>query len=156
MAAQIYLYPKETYRGAVTVAVGRLSFDDEIEKGKLFVVGIGPGDIEHMTQRAREAIHLCEIVAGYKTYVKLIEPLLTGKEVIATGMGDEVQRVKTAVSLAGQGKTVALVCSGDAGIYGMAGLVLEVLREAGEKINPGNCPPECFPWQPRRLFSGRR
>ncbi|MDP6824508.1 MAG: precorrin-3B C(17)-methyltransferase [Dehalococcoidales bacterium] len=129
------LVPKETYQGAVTVAVGRLSFDDEIEKGKLFVVGIGPGDMEHMTQRAREAIHLSETVAGYKTYVNLIEPLLTGKEVIATGMGDEVQRVKTAVGLAGQGKTVSLVCSGDAGIYGMAGLVLEVLHEAGEIIN---------------------
>ena len=71
------------------------------------------------------------VVVGYKTYVKLIEQFLSQKEVIAGGMRGEVERMKRAVSLAEEGKTVAVVCSGDAGIYGMAGLVGEIMRQQG-------------------------
>ncbi|MBI4187487.1 MAG: precorrin-3B C(17)-methyltransferase [Chloroflexi bacterium] len=129
------LAPKASYGRMVTVAVARLPFDSTPKKGRLFVVGIGPGDLEHMTLRAREAVHLSEAVVGYKTYIKLIEPLLAGKEVIATGMGGEVQRAGKAISLAVQGKTVSIVCSGDAGIYGMAGLVGEIVRQTGDRLD---------------------
>ncbi len=93
---------------------------------KLFIIGIGPGDLKHMTGEAREAISSADAVIGYATYLKLIEPLLAGKEVVSSGMTKEVERCRQAISLAGEGKTVALVSSGDAGVYGMAGLVLEL------------------------------
>ncbi len=93
---------------------------------KIYVVGIGPGDLKHMTCEAREAIESSDAVVGYATYLKLIEPLLAGKEVVSSGMTKEVDRCRQAISLACEGKTVALVSSGDAGVYGMAGLVLEL------------------------------
>ena len=131
------LVPKLSYDGKVTIAVARLPFDssDKPKRGKLFLVGIGPGDPEHMTLRAREAIRLSEVIVGYKTYTRLIEPLLSRKEVIATGMGEEVQRVKVATSLVKEGKTVAIACGGDAGIYGMAGLVGEILHQQGDRLD---------------------
>jgi cobalt-precorrin 5A hydrolase/precorrin-3B C17-methyltransferase len=124
------IIPKVSYNRAVTVAVARLDFNDEKEKrGKLFLVGIGPGSLEHMTLKAKKTIDCSEVVVGYKTYIKLIEPYLRQKEVIATGMGAEVERVKMAISLARKGKIVSLVSSGDTGIYGMAGLVGEILSQ---------------------------
>jgi adenosylcobyric acid synthase len=93
---------------------------------KLYVVGIGPGDLRHMTQEAREAIASAAVVVGYSTYLDLITPLLEGKEVVSTGMMREVERCEDALRLAAAGKDVALVSGGDAGIYGMAGLVLEL------------------------------
>jgi cobalt-precorrin 5A hydrolase/precorrin-3B C17-methyltransferase len=124
------IIPKVSHNRAVTVAVARLAFNGEREKrGKLFLVGIGPGNSEHMTFKAREAIDRSEVVVGYKTYIKLIEPYLRQKEVIATGMGAEIERVKMAISLAKKGSIVSLVSSGDTGIYGMAGLVGEILRQ---------------------------
>ena len=133
---------KVSYNRAVTIAVARFAFNGEREKrGKLFLVGIGPGDPEHMTFKAREAIDRSEVVIGYKTYIKLIEPFLHQKEVIATGMGAEIERVKTAISLAKKGKIVSLVSSGDTGIYGMAGLVGEILRQQpGEDFEIGVIP----------------
>ena len=79
------------------------------------------------------------MVVGYKSYIKLIEPYLGQKEVIATGMGAEVERVKTAISLARKGRVVSLVSSGDTGIYGMAGLVGEILghRDIDIEVIPG-------------------
>ena len=127
------IVPKESCNRTVTIAVARFAFDGEGEKqGKLFLVGIGPGDPEHMTFRARQAINQSEVVVGYKTYIKLIEPFLCQKEVIATGMGAEVERANMAISMAKEGRIVSLVSSGDAGIYGMAGLVGEILREQPE------------------------
>ena len=128
------IIPKVSFKRAVTIAVARFA-----ARGKLFLVGIGPGDPEHLTLRAREAINQSEVVVGYKSYIKLIEPYLGQKEVIATGMGAEVERVKTAISLAKKGKTVSLVSSGDTGIYGMAGLVGEVLghRDIDIEVIPG-------------------
>ncbi|HEY78068.1 MAG TPA: precorrin-3B C(17)-methyltransferase [Dehalococcoidia bacterium] len=126
--------PKTSYRRSVTVAVARLAFNNERQtKGRLFLVGIGPGEPSHMTQKAREVIKRSDVVVGYQTYIGLIESLITHQEVIATGMGSEVERVQAAIGLARQGKRVSLISSGDTGIYGMAGLVGEVLSE-----QPGN------------------
>ena len=76
------------------------------------VVGIGPGSLLDMTPRARAAIERAEVVAGYTTYIRLIEPLLADKEVIGTGMMQEIDRCRTALELAEAGRRVALVCGG--------------------------------------------
>ncbi len=101
---------------------------------RLYVVGIGPGDLKHMTYEAREAIESAGAVVGYATYLKLIEPLLNGKEVFSSGMTRETERCREAIRMAAEGKTVALVSSGDAGVYGMAGLALELLKANNDNI----------------------
>ncbi len=101
------------------------------EVGALAVVGIGPGALEHMTAAAREAIASAQVVIGYSPYLELLGPLLGGKEVVAGKMTAEIARAQEAVERARRGARVVLVSSGDAGIYGMAGLALEVLRDAG-------------------------
>ena len=104
---------------------------------KLFVVGIGPGGLNHMTFEAREAIEKADVVVGYKTYLEFIEPLLADKDVVSSGMMREVERCSEALAIAASGKLVALVSSGDAGIYGMAGLALELAEGADD----GSAPP---------------
>lgn len=99
--------------------------------GKLLIIGFGPGSFEHITKRAREAIQESEVIIGYNTYVDLIAGLLTEQQVVRTGMTEEVSRAQEAVRQAKQGKKVAVISSGDAGVYGMAGLVYEVLMEQG-------------------------
>jgi precorrin-3B C17-methyltransferase len=98
-------------------------------RGKLFIIGFGPGAFEHITQRAREAIQESEVVIGYNTYVDLIRGLLNRQEIVRTGMTEEVSRAQEAVRQAEMGKKVAVISSGDAGVYGMAGLIYEVLIE---------------------------
>jgi precorrin-3B C17-methyltransferase len=105
--------------------------------GKLLIIGFGPGSFEHITQRAREAIQESDMIIGYKTYVELIEGLLTNQEIVSTGMTEEVSRAQEAVRQAELGKKVAVISSGDAGVYGMAGLVYEVLIEKGWKQATG-------------------
>ena len=102
---------------------------------KLYVVGTGPGDLNRMTLEAHEALAAAEVVVGYKTYLDLVEPLLAGKQVVSTGMMKETERCREALRFAASGKTTALVSGGDAGIYGMAGLVLELV---GEKHEPAS------------------
>ena len=99
--------------------------------GKIMLVGIGPGSAEHMTARARSAIAEADTVVGYVTYIKLIENLLEGKEVVKKAMTEELDRAADALELARAGKKVALISSGDAGVYGMAGPTYEVLFQAG-------------------------
>lgn len=99
------------------------------ERGKLFLVGFGPGALEHMTHRARAAIEESDVVVGYVTYINLVRHLCEGKVLVSSGMTEEVIRAKRAVDRAERGQTVAVVCSGDSGVYGMAGLVFEVLKE---------------------------
>jgi precorrin-3B C17-methyltransferase len=101
------------------------------KKGKLLIVGFGPGHFSHITERAREAIQESKVIVGYNTYVDIIRDLLTDQEIVRTGMTEEVSRAQEAVRQAEQGKTVAVISSGDAGVYGMAGLVYEVLIEKG-------------------------
>ncbi|PAQ16485.1 precorrin-3B C(17)-methyltransferase [Bacillaceae bacterium SAOS 7] len=100
-------------------------------KGKLLLVGFGPGSEKHITERAKEALQESDCIIGYKTYVELIAAFIEGKEVISTGMSEEVSRAQAAVKYAEEGKKVAVISSGDAGVYGMAGLVYEVLVEKG-------------------------
>jgi len=99
----------------------------------LYVVGIGPGAQAHATPAALEAIADAELVVGYTTYIKLVRHLLEGKEIVKTGMTEEIERARIAVLRARDGGKVALISSGDAGVYGMAGLVFQVLKEMGWK-----------------------
>ena len=94
--------------------------------GKLFVVGIGPGGAEHRTFRAVEAIAESQVVVGYAPYLESIADLTAGKELISSGMTHEIERCRQAIQRAAAGETVALISSGDPGIYGMAGLALEL------------------------------
>ncbi|EAE3610388.1 precorrin-3B C(17)-methyltransferase [Listeria monocytogenes] len=98
----------------------------------IYVIGIGPGDKRLMTGEALQAIEDAEVIVGYVTYIKLIKELIKDKEVVKTGMRREIDRCQEAVDIALTRKKVAVVSSGDAGIYGMAGLVLEL----AEKSNP--------------------
>ncbi|EAD7575394.1 precorrin-3B C(17)-methyltransferase [Listeria monocytogenes] len=98
----------------------------------IYVIGIGPGDKRLITGEALQAIEDAEVIVGYVTYIKLIKELIKDKEVVKTGMRREIDRCQEAVDIALTGKKVAVVSSGDAGIYGMAGLVLEL----AEKSNP--------------------
>ncbi|MBL0385807.1 precorrin-3B C(17)-methyltransferase [Tumebacillus sp. ITR2] len=100
-------------------------------RGKLLVIGFGPGSFDHITDRARTAIQESDVIIGYNTYVDLIRGLLTHQEIVRTGMTEEVSRAIEAVRQAELGKKVAVISSGDAGVYGMAGLVYEVLIEQG-------------------------
>ena len=100
--------------------------------GKITVVGIGPGSLLDMTPRARQAIESAEVIAGYNTYIKLIEELLGDRKVIGTAMMQEIDRCKMAVAEAAEGRDTVVVSSGDAGVYGMAGLVLELVLQQPE------------------------
>jgi len=102
-----------------------------MKPGKILLVGFGPGDAAHMSLRARQAIAEADVVIGYSTYIKLVQDLLDGKQVIRKGMTEEIDRCVEAWEHARQGRTVALVSSGDIGIYGMAGPTFEVLFQAG-------------------------
>jgi len=102
-----------------------------MQHGKIFLVGFGPGAHEHMTLRALEAIEAADVVIGYSTYIKLVKHLLDGKEIVRKGMTEEIDRCLEAWEHAQKGKVVALISSGDAGIYGMAGPTYEVLLQHG-------------------------
>ncbi|WP_005038282.1 precorrin-3B C(17)-methyltransferase [Holophaga foetida] len=102
--------------------------------GKLSVVGIGPGSILDRTRRAENAILEASVVAGYDLYLDHVKDLLDGKERIASGMMAEVERCRAALQAAQAGAKVALVSSGDAGIYGMAGLALEMAEAEGFSV----------------------
>ena len=104
--------------------------------GKITVIGIGPGSLEDMTPRARKAIESAEVVVGYKTYIKLVESIIGGKEIIDNGMMQEVERCQLAVKSAAEGKETVVISSGDSGIYGMAGLVLEWVLQLPENERP--------------------
>lgn len=97
--------------------------------GSIVVVGLGPGGPQHLTPAARAAVEGADVILGYRTYLKLIDRLAPGTPREGHGMRQEVERVQRAVERARSGRKVALVSSGDAGIYGMAGLVYDVLRE---------------------------
>lgn len=107
------------------------SIEQQVRAGKIMLVGIGPGSAAHMTARAREAIIEADTVIGYVTYIKLVADLLEGKEVIRKSMTEELDRAVSALDAARKGKKVALISSGDAGVYGMAGPTYEVLFQAG-------------------------
>ena len=96
---------------------------------KIYVIGIGPGSYEQMTIKAAEALKKCDVIVGYTVYVDLLREYFGEKEFLTTPMRQEVRRCEMAFEEAAKGRTTAMVCSGDAGIYGMAGLMYEI----GEK-----------------------
>ena len=93
---------------------------------KLYVVGIGPGNFENMTGRAEKVLRECDVIIGYTVYADLIRPFFPEKEFYTTAMRQETERVEAALQMASEGKTVAVVCSGDGGVYGMSGLAEEL------------------------------
>ena len=94
--------------------------------GKVIVAGIGPGAYEEMTIRAAKALENCDVIIGYTVYVDLVKAHFPDKEFMTTPMRAEEKRCELAFEEAQKGKTVVMVCSGDAGVYGMAGLILEM------------------------------
>ena len=107
---------------------------------KIYVTGLGPGSEEQMTVRARKVLERCPVIIGYTVYIDLIRDLFPGKVFLTTHMRREADRCRMAFEEAGKGQDVALVCSGDAGIYGMAGLICEIGKDYPEteiEIVPG-------------------
>ena len=108
--------------------------------GKVIVVGIGPGNDENMTIRADAALRSCDAILGYHLYVALVKERYPGKEYVTTPMTKEVDRCRMALEKALAGQTVAMVCSGDSGVYGMAALIYELRGERREpevEVIPG-------------------
>ncbi|MEP9410140.1 MAG: precorrin-3B C(17)-methyltransferase [Candidatus Brocadia sp.] len=93
------------------------------------MVGIGPGARNEISQRALDALKNSETIVGYKLYVDLIRDIIKNKQIIATAMRREVERVELAIQETLAGKTVSIISSGDPGVYGMAGLVLELISK---------------------------
>jgi len=98
------------------------------------VVGIGPGNLEYLSNRAIEVLKSSDCIVGYKIYINLIADLVKGKDVIASGMRKEIDRAADAIDKAASGKVVSVISSGDPGVYGMAGLVLEVAKKRNLNI----------------------
>ena len=96
---------------------------------KLYVIGLGPGSYEDMTMRAAKALASCDVIAGYTVYVDLIRDYYPDKEFLTTPMTKEEERCRLALETASAGKTTAMVCSGDAGVYGMAGLIFSMGKD---------------------------
>lgn len=94
---------------------------------KVYAVGLGPGNKEFMTEQAMKAIADSDVICGYTVYVDLVKDLFPDKETFTTSMKQEIERCKKALEIAETGKTVAMVCSGDSGVYGMAGLLIQLL-----------------------------
>ena len=108
--------------------------------GTLYVVGLGPGDPSYLTGAAKTALSRAEVLCGYTLYVELIRPLFPDKEIYTTATTGEIERCRHALDLAQSGRDTAMVCSGDAGVYGMAAPVVELLPDypgAAVEIVPG-------------------
>ena len=107
---------------------------------QLYVIGMGPGGGEQLTPQARRALEECAVLCGYTAYLALAEEFQAGKELISTPMTRELERCRLALERAAAGQTTALICSGDAGVYGMAGPVLQLAEEFPEvdvEVIPG-------------------
>jgi precorrin-3B C17-methyltransferase len=104
---------------------------------KLYVVGIGPGGPEHLTFKARAVIEQCQVVVGYTYYIDLIRELIAGKTIIATGMTAEIERCQQAIASARAGRDTCIVSTGDPGLYGMAGPILELADDVAVEVVPG-------------------
>ena len=102
---------------------------------KLTIVGIGPGDYDGMTIRAVKALEEADVIVGYTVYCNLVKPYFPDKTFISTPMMREIERCRMALESAAEGKTTAMVCSGDAGIYGMASPVLELAHDYDVEVN---------------------
>ena len=108
------------------------------KNGKIYVVGIGPGKKGDMTFRAYEAMEKSDVIVGYKTYTDLVKEYYPNKEIVSSSMMKEVDRCTDVLKMAKDGKNVALISSGDAGVYGMAGIMLEIADDKIEvEVIPG-------------------
>jgi cobalt-precorrin 5A hydrolase/precorrin-3B C17-methyltransferase len=126
------IFKSDTEPGAVTIAIAQAEREYTGRTGKLLLVGIGPGQLDQITPAAQTAVTAADAVIGYSLYIDAIAPLLRpGQIVEALPITQERQRAERAIELAQWGLTVAVVSSGDCGIYGMAGLVMEELRDRG-------------------------
>ncbi len=105
-----------------------------VKKGKLYIIGIGPGSVLHLTIRARDVLAVSDYVIGNGTYLDQIGSLINGQNIIRSSMGKEVDRAQKAVELA-KTSVVSIISGGDANIYGMAGLVLEVAENSGADVD---------------------
>lgn len=105
-----------------------------MKKGKIYVVGIGPGNMEDITVRAYNTLKKVDVIAGYTTYVNLVKDEFSEKEFYISGMKKEIERCEQVLEIAKSGKDVALISSGDAGIYGMAGIMIEVAEREGYEV----------------------
>ncbi len=102
--------------------------------GKIYIIGTGPGDQDFVIPKALDALQNSDVVVGYKTYIELIKPFVTESELVSSGMKKEVDRCSEVLEIAKTGKVVSLISSGDAGIYGMAGIMLEIIHKAESDI----------------------
>lgn len=130
-------------RTADRVQTDHAQRDDRNRPKILYIVGIGPGALDHLSPRARDVLDAADTIVGYTTYIDLIRPLIDGKQIVSTGMTKEVDRVDAGIAAALEGRVTAIVSSGDAGIYAMAGLILEIcqkrhlpLTTPGKRGNP--------------------
>ena len=123
--------------GAVTIAVAQSKNQYSPLTGEIHVIGSGPGDISYLTNDARKALSKCSIWIGYKMYLDLIKPLKRKDQVlIESSLTEEKKRCEKAIKLAEEGIKVALISSGDAGFYGMAGLLLELMQKVNKEFRP--------------------
>lgn len=104
---------------------------------KLYVVGIGPGGLDNLTYKAAEVIKKCQVVVGYKFYIELVKEIIVGKKIISTGMKGEIERCKLALEEAKNGLDTCIISTGDPGLYGMAGLILELAQDVEVEVIPG-------------------
>jgi cobalt-precorrin 5A hydrolase / precorrin-3B C17-methyltransferase len=126
------IFKSDDRSGAVTVAIAQADEEYIGRTGKLYLVGIGPGNLNQITPAAKTAITEADVVIGYNLYIELIASLKRPAQIVESSpITQEQQRAKRAIELAQWGLTVAVVSSGDCGIYGMAGLVLEELQATG-------------------------
>ena len=109
--------------------VGREDARGKHKPGTLYVVGMGPGEKKQMTGQALEVMEQCQVIAGYTVYVDLVRGLFPQKEFLTTAMTREEERCRKAFDCCMEGKNTAMICSGDAGVYGMAGLILELAEQ---------------------------
>ena len=110
----------------------------------IYVVGTGPGSADDLTPRALKAIQESDVIVGYGPYLDLIRGLTHGKEIVSTGMAQEIDRCERAIQLSREGRCVSVVSGGDPGIYAMAGLVLELMHK-GRETAPANPPVRIIP-----------
>jgi len=123
--------------GAVTIAVAESKNQYNPTHGEIHIIGSGPGDISFLTDNARKALSRCTVWIGYKMYLDLIKPLKRSDQVlIESKLTEEKERCSKTIKLAEEGIKVALISSGESGLYGMAGLLLELLQKINKKYRP--------------------
>ena len=105
------------------------------EKRTIYAIGLGPGDQTYLTPQAKNILENVDVIVGYTLYIDLIRDFCVDKKIINTGMMKEVERSTAAVEEANHGNSVAIVCSGDSSVYGMASLIFEIVEKREYKLS---------------------